>query len=329
MVTDQAMPDVANIGEHVPPETFETIDDFARMCRQGSGVLLSDPKSFSVRKRLGRIGPVTLAEFMVDSDLSMDFGEPNNTYWVHLLQCGLAESVHRGQAISAGAGSALLYSPEVRGDARWAAGSRLICVEIDRHSVDDAWREAIGETLIPRAGLPPLMATSEEPARSWVSMMMHFKSQLFRPDGVLGQPLVGMPFIDALVRGFVFTTDRHYRGAEAKPARQVAPRHIRAALDIIEAEPHLPLTVSALAARCDTSVRSLQEGFQRHLSTSPMAYLREVRLRRAHQALLTSDPSFVTVTEVATRWGFTNLGRFAAAHTARYNETPLTTLRRV
>jgi AraC-like DNA-binding protein len=59
-----------------------------------------------------------------------------------------------------------------------------------------------------------------------------------------------------------------------------------------------------------------------------MAYLRDVRLSRAHQTLLESDPSTVTVASVAYRWGFTNLGRFAAAHAARYGESPLKTLRR-
>jgi transcriptional regulator GlxA family with amidase domain len=51
-------------------------------------------------------------------------------------------------------------------------------------------------------------------------------------------------------------------------------------------------------------------------------------LRRAHQALLESDPSTATVASVAYRWGFTNLGRFAAAHAARYREPPVKTLRR-
>ena len=58
-----------------------------------------------------------------------------------------------------------------------------------------------------------------------------------------------------------------------------------------------------------------------------MAYLREVRLRRAHQSLLETDPSVTSVASVAYHWGFTNLGRFAAAHTARYDEPPAATLR--
>ena len=90
----------------------------------------------------------------------------------------------------------------------------------------------------------------------------------------------------------------------------------------------MPLTLSSIASRSFVSVRSLQQGFQRYLGTSPMAYLREVRLRRAHQTLRESDPSEVTVASVAYRWGFTNLDRFAAAHADRYGEAPSVTLHR-
>ena len=56
-----------------------------------------------------------------------------------------------------------------------------------------------------------------------------------------------------------------------------------------------------------------------------MAYLPEVRLRRAHRTLLESDVSTVTG---GTPLGFGNLGRFAAMHADRYRETPRETLRR-
>ena len=76
------------------------------------------------------------------------------------------------------------------------------------------------------------------------------------------------------------------------------------------------------------SVRTLHEGFQRHIGLSPRAYQRQVRLHRARQTLLDSDPSTVTIGTVAHQWDFTNLGRFAAAYYARYSESPVTTLRR-
>jgi len=108
----------------------------------------------------------------------------------------------------------------------------------------------------------------------------------------------------------------------------VSPRSVRVAGEIREEEAHLPLTVSSIATRCHVSVRALQQDFRRYMGASPTAYLREVRLRRAHQSLLESDPSVTSVSSVAYHWGFTNLGRFAAAHTARYDEPPAATLRR-
>jgi len=98
-------------------------------------------------------------------------------------------------------------------------------------------------------------------------------------------------------------------------------------MDIIEVGPHLPLTTSTLARQCHVSVRTLQQGFHRHLGMSPMAYVRVVRTppcppgsalggsrplhRRRHRAPL----------------GFTNLSRFAAAHKTMYGQAPLQVLR--
>jgi transcriptional regulator GlxA family with amidase domain len=95
----------------------------------------------------------------------------------------------------------------------------------------------------------------------------------------------------------------------------------------MEAEAGRPLTNSMLAAAASVSVRTLQESFRRYLGSSPMVYLREIRLRRAHEDLRAADPSATTVAVVARRWGFTHMGRFAAAYQAAYGEAPSAALR--
>jgi transcriptional regulator GlxA family with amidase domain len=77
----------------------------------------------------------------------------------------------------------------------------------------------------------------------------------------------------------------------------------------------------------DVSVRTPQEGFQRHLDMSPMAYIRVVRLRHARRDLCSADPAHYTVDAIAHRWGFTNLSRFAAAHETMHGQTLLHALR--
>jgi transcriptional regulator GlxA family with amidase domain len=98
-------------------------------------------------------------------------------------------------------------------------------------------------------------------------------------------------------------------------------------VDIIEAGRDLPLTTLTLAKQCHVSVRSLQEGFRRHLGTSPMAYLRVVRLQRAPPGPAVGRCRSQHRRLIAHRWGFIDLGRFAAAHNRMYGETPLQALR--
>jgi AraC-like DNA-binding protein len=156
-------------------------------------------------------------------------------------------------------------------------------------------------------------------------LMVH--RQLQCPDSLMQYSLVWDPLVESLIHGLLLVADHPYRHALAAPAETGRPVAVRDAMDIIEAGPHLPLTTSTLATQSHVSVRTLQEGFQRHLGMSPMAYVRMIRLRRAHRDLRSADPAHSTVAAVAHRWGFTHLGRFAAAHKTMFGETPLQALR--
>lgn len=75
------------------------------------------------------------------------------------------------------------------------------------------------------------------------------------------------------------------------------------------------------------SLRTLQEAFRSHVGMSPMAYVYDVRLQRAHDQLRVSAPGSTTVSAVAHRWGFVHLGRFARRYRERFGEAPSHTLR--
>jgi AraC-like DNA-binding protein len=306
----------------------KTLDDFALgCCRELHLDLLSDPDRFSVLRRAGGVGPLALSEFMVGADLWMH-GEQCSTYRVLVPQTGHMDSTHRGQAVSAEPGTAAVCPPGGAGSAHWAAGSKIISFKIDRAAVEDALSDALGRPVASRVVFAPVMPMTAATTRCWIDMLLFFKEQLFQPDSLLNQPLIGLPFADSMVRAFLLVADHSHRSELMQVGQLAAPRTVRIAVEIIEAEAHLPLTVSSIAKRCHVSVRALQQGFRRYMGVSPMAYLREVRLRRAHDCLLASEPSVTSVASVAYQWGFKNLGRFAAAHSARYDEPPSTTLRR-
>lgn len=304
-------------------------DDFAASCCGRSHLhLVSDPDSFALRQRAGRMGPVTLAEMVVGSDVSMVSDEGCNNYRVFVLQSGRTECLARGESVVGRPGTAAVFAPQGHGATRWVAGARLTCFKIDHSAVDDILSDALGRQVTSDIDFTPVLPPAAAATQSWINMLAVFEEMFFRTDGLVNHPMIGMPFVDSLVRGLLLAAQHPHRDALRGGSRLSAPHAIRTAVDIIEAEAHLPLTLSSIAARSHVSVRSLQQGFQRHLGAPPMTYLREVRLRRAHQSLLESDPSTVTVASVAYRWGFANVGRFAALHSTRYGERPLKTLRR-
>ena len=244
---------------------------FASLCCQEPHIdLLSHPETFSLTQRVGRIGPVAVAEVVVRSDVEIDCGKLCSAYRVNVLRSGHIESAHRGSSLIGGPGTAAVYQPEGDTASRWEAGSRLLGVKIDRCVVEDALSDALGRQLTSPIDFTPRMSIEAGAARSWINMLTLFTEQLFRPDSVLNHPVVGLPFVDSLVYGLLLAGDHLDRSVLAGEAPQVAPRTVRAAVEIIEEEAHLPLTLSSIASRCHASVRSLQQGFRRHLGTTPM-----------------------------------------------------------
>ncbi|GAA4181992.1 helix-turn-helix transcriptional regulator [Gryllotalpicola koreensis] len=101
---------------------------------------------------------------------------------------------------------------------------------------------------------------------------------------------------------------------------------IRRAQAFIEDSADRAVTVADIAEAARLSVRALQLGFQREFETTPMGYLRQVRLEAAREELLEADED-TRVADVARHWAFANVGRFAAQYRARFGENPGDTLR--
>jgi transcriptional regulator GlxA family with amidase domain len=81
-----------------------------------------------------------------------------------------------------------------------------------------------------------------------------------------------------------------------------------------------------IAEAAHVSTRALFVGFQTHLSTTPMRYLKELRLNAVRETLLSLDPRHASVTTVAMDCGFHHLGHFCAAYKERFGEQPRETL---
>jgi AraC-like DNA-binding protein len=106
------------------------------------------------------------------------------------------------------------------------------------------------------------------------------------------------------------------------------PATLRRAIAFIEANPDLDLSLCDIARAASVTPRAVQIAFRRHLDTTPMAYLRRVRLDLAHEDLQAATPGDGnTVTAIASRWGYARASRFAADYRAAYGRPPHDVLR--
>ena len=111
------------------------------------------------------------------------------------------------------------------------------------------------------------------------------------------------------------------------PPTRTQPTALRRATEFIHENAHRDITLSDIAASVNLTPRSVQYTFRRHLGTTPLEYLRRVRLDRAHRELQAADPRVDTVMAIAGRWGFTHPGRFSSVYKRAFGTPPSETLR--
>ena len=112
-----------------------------------------------------------------------------------------------------------------------------------------------------------------------------------------------------------------------QPAPVATPRHVDRAIEYMQAHLHQPITIEEIAAAANVGIRTLQLSFRQWRMTTPMTYLHELRMTEARRDLLAQPPS-LSVAEIARKWGFAHLGRFAIDYKRQFGESPSETRRR-
>ncbi|MDT7552398.1 MAG: hypothetical protein QOH17_140 [Pseudonocardiales bacterium] len=165
--------------------------------------------------------------------------------------------------------------------------------------------------------------TSPQRARNWQGLMRYLTHDFLTNELSYDSPLIRAQTMRLVAATVLETFPNSIASVDAAPATQAETSVVRRAVAYVEEHAGEAIGVTEIAAAAQIGARTLQEAFRRHLETTPMAYLRRVRLERAHAELLAADPtSGATVASIASRWGFANLGRFAATYRDSYGRSP-------
>jgi AraC family ethanolamine operon transcriptional activator len=104
-------------------------------------------------------------------------------------------------------------------------------------------------------------------------------------------------------------------------------RIIHSCKDLIEARAGTLVRVEELAAKAGVSERTLRQVFYDYFGIGPLRYLQLRQLHQVKRALNEADPEAIRVSNVLTKHGVWEFGRFASRYRRLFGELPSQTLR--
>ncbi|MFJ2742056.1 AraC family transcriptional regulator [Streptomyces sp. NPDC087440] len=292
---------------------------------------LGEPGVFESRIDTAQVGSLTVGDLVLGADLRMRFGELGH-YHVNVLLGGTLAWRQRGraEAVATPQRGCVLDPESVTRIDHWSRDCRLLALKIEPDALHRQLELLLDRSLRGPVDFVPDIDVSRGAGRSWARLMSWAVEEARDTEGLPGHAVMAAPLQEALLNGLLLAADHPYREELAAPAPPLRPAPVKRVLDLIHAHPEHAHTAASLAAVAQVGVRRLQEGFREHLGTTPTAYLRGIRLDRVRADLARAardGAAGTTVADVAFRWGFGHLGRFAAAYRARFGESPSHTLR--
>jgi AraC-like DNA-binding protein len=287
-------------------------------------VLHGDSQEFAAVGRVAAADAVSLCSMTYGQEVTVDRPAQDDCYlavlvpttgWlgVRLKDEEFAAHPQRGVAV---------LSPGQRFHLAWSADCHVITLRVDIAALQQAL-----VTLSPRARSGPLRLHSAlvqdaqcYPIWGIVQTLAHVFNSF---PGTAELPrLLTRQLSEQTVATLLLSVGSNYTDEIFGQPTSCAPKSIRLVLDLLDAEPRAMLTVADLAAEAGISVRALELAFRKEFDTTPRDYVMQARLKKARDDLSRAVPGATTVTDVALKWGFAHVGRFARRYREAFGVNP-------
>ena len=194
--------------------------------------------------------------------------------------------------------------------------------------------KALARKLTAISGIPVISALKMEPLQDLARPEARALRDLFlfvvREVNAAETPMSRLALAEweqALIVGFLHGNRHSHSHLLERAAPGLAPWQVRRVEEYIEANWNKPIQLEDIAGVTGSSARSIFRAFRQSRGYSPMAFVKNLRLRHS-QRMLGSSGSAVTVASVAFSCGFNDLGRFSRDYRRAFGELPSTTLKR-
>lgn len=225
-------------------------------------------------------------------------------------------------------GTGTIHCPGQSFSMNWSADCSKLVIRIEREALERHARTLLGH--LPRESLrfATELDTRSGAGCAWEMTVRHLLRSFQQHPELVAHPLMRVQFEQLIMSGLLVWQPNSISSSLGQVGQAVLPRHLKTVEDYMRAHLDAPITNEQLAQLAGVSLRTLYNSFKKFRGVTPMRYLKDLRMEKVREELLDTG-KLRNVTTVATRWGFFELGRFAAEYRKRYGESPSDTLRRV
>lgn len=276
-------------------------------------------------QNMARVGSISVGAMGYGSDVIIDPGELGSFYLLMLPYSGKAALSHGRAEMVSDAQSASVLGPEASTVMNWSADCCKLMVRIDREGLEKQLSRMLDGASAHHLNFDLAMPQTGAASRWWRTLRLLIEE--IEADGEAREGISANLHETLLLVSLLEHQPNNFSARLASRIGAIAPRHVRNVEAYIEANADKALSLDDLVTVSGVSGRALFEGFRRFRGTSPLAYVRTVRMRNVRDGLQRAADG-ESVTSIATHWGFYQLGRFAAQYKVMFGEAPLETLRR-
>jgi len=219
-------------------------------------------------------------------------------------------------------GWACLQVPGVRGDITPSADAHVLGFAFEaaslaahQQAVNGTWGESEPE-------LEPFVPTTTEIGQHLLRHLVWIHAELNRSGALLHDIRVAREVVNTLGQLLAEASS----GQSVSPAKTASEEAARRAEELVAAHLERPLSLVEVAKEVGSSTRSLRRAFHKRHGMGPMAFWRRRRFEAVRRDLFLAGPGGASVTEIASRYCFAHLGRFAVGYRLLFGESPSETL---
>lgn len=285
--------------------------------------------AFGMRLHAVSMGPITLGTLEFDNGVLVSTPPMEDAYEVNFVRSGRMRAYCGQSRAEVDPACATVLGPDrPTGFTVGRPETPLVGVKIERRALEGELARLLDRAVDGPLDFAVTLDIAHGTGAQWLRLIRVLEELAAGdPDPWAHQRIITAPLVRGVLTGLLAAGTHRYREQPERPAAPAGTGTVRRACAHIEEHAHEALTTDTIASAVSIGVRALQLAFRKDLGMTPMEYVHQVRLGRAHRELQLSDPLSATVAAVAARWGFTHTGRFAARYRVRYGRSPSETLR--